>query len=129
MPHTRTTVSESRARPPRDRLYRDIPRLQRSVPEPVLEIHPGTVDAAGIAEGEWAVVETAGHGEYQAQGQIQGFTAEDFVHIGRESSTRVRPPRGIGHETTSLHESSQSVHRCQPAFGREVYNPPLHRTE
>jgi len=29
------------------------------VPEPFLEIHPITATAAGVAEGEWVVVETA----------------------------------------------------------------------
>jgi anaerobic selenocysteine-containing dehydrogenase len=39
--------------------HRNIPRLRRPVPEPFLEMHPHTAAAAGIADGEWAVVETA----------------------------------------------------------------------
>jgi anaerobic selenocysteine-containing dehydrogenase len=42
-----------------DEQHRNIPRLRRPVPEPFLEIHPHTATAAGIADGEWAVVETA----------------------------------------------------------------------
>jgi anaerobic selenocysteine-containing dehydrogenase len=42
-----------------DEQHRNIPRLRRSVPEPFLEIHPSTATAAGIADGAWAVLETA----------------------------------------------------------------------
>lgn len=42
-----------------DTQHRNIPRLRRPVPEPFLEIHPITATAAGVAEGEWVVVETA----------------------------------------------------------------------
>jgi anaerobic selenocysteine-containing dehydrogenase len=41
-----------------DEQHRNIPRLRRSAPEPFLEIHPHTATAAGIADGEWVVVET-----------------------------------------------------------------------
>jgi len=42
-----------------DEQHRNIPRLRRQVPEPFLEIHPSTATAAGIADGAWAVLETA----------------------------------------------------------------------
>ena len=42
-----------------DEQHRNIPRLRRPVPEPFLEIHPHTATAAGIADGEWVVLETA----------------------------------------------------------------------
>jgi anaerobic selenocysteine-containing dehydrogenase len=42
-----------------DEQHRNIPRLRRPVPEPFLEIHPSTATAAGIADGAWAVLETA----------------------------------------------------------------------
>jgi anaerobic selenocysteine-containing dehydrogenase len=42
-----------------DSQHRNIPRLRRPVPEPFLEIHPRTAAAAGIANDEWVVVETA----------------------------------------------------------------------
>ena len=42
-----------------DEQHRNIPRLRSPVPEPFLEIHPSTATAAGIADGAWAVLETA----------------------------------------------------------------------
>jgi anaerobic selenocysteine-containing dehydrogenase len=42
-----------------DEQHRNIPRLRRPVPEPFLEIHPITATAAGIADGDRAIVETA----------------------------------------------------------------------
>jgi anaerobic selenocysteine-containing dehydrogenase len=42
-----------------DEQHRHIPRLRRQAPEPFLEIHPHTAQAAGIEEGDWVVVETA----------------------------------------------------------------------
>jgi anaerobic selenocysteine-containing dehydrogenase len=39
--------------------HRNIPRLRRQVPEPLLEIHPEAAAAVGIQDGEWAIVETA----------------------------------------------------------------------
>jgi anaerobic selenocysteine-containing dehydrogenase len=42
-----------------DEQHRNIPRLRRPVPEPFLEIHPSTAQAAGIEDGEWVVLETA----------------------------------------------------------------------
>ncbi len=42
-----------------DEQHRNIPRLRRAVPEPLLEIHPSTAQANGISEGEWIFLETA----------------------------------------------------------------------
>jgi len=42
-----------------DEQHRNIPRLRRQVPEPFLEIHSSTARAAGIADGDWVVLETA----------------------------------------------------------------------
>jgi anaerobic selenocysteine-containing dehydrogenase len=39
--------------------HRNIPRLRRQVPEPLLEIHPTTAAAGGIQDGEWVILETA----------------------------------------------------------------------
>jgi anaerobic selenocysteine-containing dehydrogenase len=41
-----------------DEQHRNISRLRRTVPEPLLEIHPGTAAANNIAEGEWICIET-----------------------------------------------------------------------
>ena len=42
-----------------DEQHRNIPRLRRAVPEPFLEIHPGTAREKEIADGEWISLETA----------------------------------------------------------------------
>jgi len=42
-----------------DEQHRHIPRLRRQVPEPFLEIHSHTATSAGIADGDWVVLETA----------------------------------------------------------------------
>jgi anaerobic selenocysteine-containing dehydrogenase len=36
---------------------RNIPRLRARQPEPFMEIHPDTAQAAGISDGDWAIVE------------------------------------------------------------------------
>ena len=41
-----------------DEQHRNIARLRRAVPEPLLEIHPQAAEAAAIAEGDWIFVET-----------------------------------------------------------------------
>jgi anaerobic selenocysteine-containing dehydrogenase len=41
-----------------DEQQRHVPRLRRQAPEPILEIHPSAASAAGIADGDWAEVET-----------------------------------------------------------------------
>jgi anaerobic selenocysteine-containing dehydrogenase len=42
-----------------DEQHRNIPRLRRAVPEPLVEIHPTMAKANGIAEGDWINVKTA----------------------------------------------------------------------
>ncbi len=42
-----------------DDQHRNIPRLRRALPDPVLEIHPSTAMAQGIQNGEWTLLETA----------------------------------------------------------------------
>ncbi len=39
--------------------HRNIPRLRRQVPEPILELHPDTAAAKGIQDGDWAIVENS----------------------------------------------------------------------
>lgn len=41
-----------------DQQHRNIPRLRRGVPEPVVELHPETAAKLNIENGEWAIVET-----------------------------------------------------------------------
>ncbi len=40
--------------------HRDIPSLRRRMPDPLIEIHPETARARGIADGGWALVSTRG---------------------------------------------------------------------
>jgi anaerobic selenocysteine-containing dehydrogenase len=40
--------------------HRDIPSLRRRMPDPLLEMHPETARARGIADGAWALVSTRG---------------------------------------------------------------------
>ena len=41
-----------------DQQHRNIPRLRRAVPEPIIEIHPGTAAGLGIVDGDWVNLET-----------------------------------------------------------------------
>jgi anaerobic selenocysteine-containing dehydrogenase len=41
-----------------DQQHRNIPRLRRGVPDPVVELNPETAAKLNIADGEWAIVET-----------------------------------------------------------------------
>jgi len=38
--------------------HRNLPRLRRTVPDPVVELHPDAAAARGIAEGDWVTIET-----------------------------------------------------------------------
>jgi anaerobic selenocysteine-containing dehydrogenase len=42
-----------------DEQHRNIPRLRRQAPHPLLEIHPSTAAALCIQDGEWVLLETA----------------------------------------------------------------------
>lgn len=41
-----------------DQQHRNIPRLRRAVPNPIIEIHPGTAAEIGVIDGEWVKLET-----------------------------------------------------------------------
>jgi anaerobic selenocysteine-containing dehydrogenase len=41
-----------------DDQHRNIPRLRRQAPQPLIEIHPATASGLDIDDGEWAVLET-----------------------------------------------------------------------
>jgi anaerobic selenocysteine-containing dehydrogenase len=45
--------------------HRNLPQLRRHLPHPVVEIHPQTAAARGIAEGDWVGIETP-HGRIRA---------------------------------------------------------------
>lgn len=38
--------------------HRNVPALRRRVPDPIFEVHPETAKSYGVADGEWAIVET-----------------------------------------------------------------------
>jgi anaerobic selenocysteine-containing dehydrogenase len=42
-----------------DEQHRNIPRLRRQAPHPLLEIHPAPAAALDIQDGEWVLLETA----------------------------------------------------------------------
>lgn len=48
---------------------RNTPRLRSRQPDPFMEIHPETAEAAGIADGDWAVVENA-HGRVRLKARF-----------------------------------------------------------
>lgn len=49
--------------------HRNLPSLRRRVPDPELQIHPGTAAARGIADGDWVVIETP-DGEIRARARF-----------------------------------------------------------
>jgi anaerobic selenocysteine-containing dehydrogenase len=52
--------------------HRNLPRLRRHLPHPVVEIHPETADARGIAEGDWVAIETP-HGRICACARLSAM--------------------------------------------------------
>jgi anaerobic selenocysteine-containing dehydrogenase len=58
---------------------RQIGRLRKLVPDPVIEVHPETAKAAGIAEGDWIWLETP-----QVRGERVRFRASfvSDIHPG-----------------------------------------------
>jgi anaerobic selenocysteine-containing dehydrogenase len=55
-----------------DEQHRNIPRLRRQVPHPLLEIHPSTAAALDIHDGEWVLLETA-TGAVQLKAKFNSF--------------------------------------------------------
>ncbi len=49
---------------------RNLPRLRRLVPDPLVEMHPMTAAARGIAEGDWVSIRTP-HGEVRARARLR----------------------------------------------------------
>lgn len=49
--------------------HRNLPALRRHMPHPIVEIHPGTAGARGIAEGDWVEIETP-HGRIRARSRL-----------------------------------------------------------
>jgi anaerobic selenocysteine-containing dehydrogenase len=60
--------------------YRYIPRLRKTSPEPMFEVHPRTALQYGIAEGETAEVQTI-HGKIRLKAHLTSRIRPDTIHI------------------------------------------------
>ena len=58
--------------------FRGIPALRRKAPDPLLEIHPKTAQARGIAEGDWLRIETPA-GALRARARLNAQLSESVV--------------------------------------------------
>jgi anaerobic selenocysteine-containing dehydrogenase len=52
--------------------HRNLPRLRRHLPHPIVEIHPETAGTRGIAEGDWVAIETP-HGRIRACARLSAM--------------------------------------------------------
>ena len=50
--------------------HRNLPRLRRHMPYPLVEIHPATARARGISEGDWVAIATP-HGRMRARARLK----------------------------------------------------------
>ncbi len=57
---------------------RHLPALRRRMPEPLVELHPDTAAARGIAEGDWVQVATR-LGAMRARARLDAHLAPDVV--------------------------------------------------
>jgi len=51
--------------------HRNLPRLRKQVPDPLVEIHPAAAAARKIAEDDWVAIETP-HGKIRARARLSG---------------------------------------------------------
>lgn len=58
--------------------HRSLPSLRRQTPQPVLEIHPASAIARGIAQGDWLEVETA-NGKMRARAKFNASLHPEVV--------------------------------------------------
>ena len=49
--------------------HRNLPQLRRHLPHPLIEVHPQTASARGIAEADWVAIETP-HGRIRARARL-----------------------------------------------------------
>ncbi|MEJ0070721.1 MAG: molybdopterin-dependent oxidoreductase [Pseudomonadota bacterium] len=50
--------------------HRNLPRLRRQLPDPLVEIHPTTAAARAIADADWVTIETP-HGQIRARAKLR----------------------------------------------------------
>lgn len=62
--------------------HRQIASLRRRVPDPVMEIHPQTAAALGIADGDWVYIETA-RGKVRQKARLTDGIAPRVVNADR----------------------------------------------
>ncbi len=60
------------------RQFREIPSLRRSMPEPLIQLHPQTAYSRQIAELDWVIVRSP-HGRIQARAVFNPSLATDIV--------------------------------------------------
>ncbi len=51
--------------------HRNLPRLRRRMPDPLVELHPQAATVRGVAEGDWIVIETP-HGKFRGRARLRG---------------------------------------------------------
>jgi anaerobic selenocysteine-containing dehydrogenase len=63
--------------------HRNVPRLRRHSPDPLVELHPSAAEARGIAADDWVVVQTP-HATMRARAHLNGALAADVLvaHFG-----------------------------------------------
>ena len=60
--------------------YRNVPGLRHRVPDPAVEVHPETARKYGVADGEWAIVETK-RGSIEIKASVTEDIAPNVVSI------------------------------------------------
>jgi len=50
--------------------HRNLPRLRRRMPDPLIELHPVAAAARGVAEGDWIAIETP-HGRFRGRARLR----------------------------------------------------------
>jgi anaerobic selenocysteine-containing dehydrogenase len=81
---------------------RNVPSLRKRMPDPLVEIHPGTALENGISEGDWVLIKTS-QGTIQARARYNSGLQADVVcsQYGWWS----RDPEGSGHHYNGLVDS------------------------
>ena len=60
--------------------HRNLPTLRRRLPDPLVEVHPDTAAARGIADGDWVGIRTPS-GQVRARARFRASLAPDVVAV------------------------------------------------
>ena len=60
--------------------HRNLPKLRRRLPDPLVEVHPDTAAARGIADGDWVGIRTPA-GQVRARARFRESLAPDVVAV------------------------------------------------